>query len=122
MAPRPDTFRPVDAYGTVRIDTPGGRALNLVADGEKLRLTVPNMQSAREISPRSFRTSRRAVRSLACALATHGLALRLEADGTPLLWLGHNVAPNWLARLLRLGPVNVPVSAIRAMVTWPQNR
>jgi hypothetical protein len=119
MAPRPDTFRPVDAYGTVRIDAPGGRAFDLVADGENLRLTLPDIQSAGDISPPSFRARRRTLRSLASALATHGLTLRLEADGKPLLWLGLNASPSWLARLFRLGPVYVPFSTIRAILSSP---
>ena len=38
MASRPEGFRPVEAQGTLSLDTPGGRSVNLVAEGEDLRL------------------------------------------------------------------------------------
>jgi hypothetical protein len=112
MASRPDGYRPVEALGTLRLDTPSGRSLNLVANGEGLRLEVPDLQEARAIMPRSFRGRRRALRFLAELFSTHGLIFSLESGGTPVFRFGHGVAPSWLARLLGLAPANIPFSAI----------
>ena len=112
MASRPEPFRPVDAHGSLRIDTPSGRSLNLVADGEMLRLELPGWGDARNILPRSLRGRIRAVRTVAGLLATHGLTLRLDSGGECVVRLGHNAAASWLARLVGLGPVNLPVSAL----------
>jgi hypothetical protein len=112
MASRPEAVRPVDAHGTVRLDTPGGSTLNLVADGENLRLELPGWHAARELMPRSFRGRRQTLRAFAELFATHGLTFNLESGGTPLLRLGHDASPNWFARLLGLAPAQVPVSAI----------
>lgn len=112
MASRPESFQPVEAHGTLRLDTPAGRSLDLVANGEELRLELPTLREARGIMPRSFRSRRRALRFLASLLATHGLALSLEAGGKPVFRVGHRVTPSWLARLLGLAPAYVPVSAI----------
>jgi hypothetical protein len=112
MASRPEAVRPVDAHGTVRLDTPGGRTLNLVADGENLRLELSGWRAARELMPRSFRGRRRSLQGLADLFATHGLTFNLESGGKPLLRLGHGAQANWFARLLGLAPAQVPVSAI----------
>ncbi len=119
MASRPDAVRPVDVHGSLRFDGPGGQALALVADGGSLRLRLPHARSIRDFAPRSLRGRLNVVRRIAGMLATHGLTLRLEADGESLLWLGHDASPNWLARLLGLGPAHVPFPALRAMVSWP---
>lgn len=116
MASRPDTFRPVDAHGTLRVDTPGGRSLDLVADGETLRLELPGWSDARSVLPRSPFGRARAARFVANLLATHGLTLRLESAGQPVLQLGHNTPPSWLARLFGLGPVNLTISALRRIL------
>ena len=112
MAPRPEDVRPVDAHGTVRVDTPAGRSLEAVADGDNIRLELPGWRTAREFMPRSFRGRRRALHLFANLFATHGLTFTLESGGKPMLRLGHDVPPSWLARLLGLAPAYVPVSAI----------
>ena len=115
MAPRPEVFRPVDAEGTLRLDTPSGRSLKLVADGANLRLDVPRWADARAMMPRSFLGRRRAMRFAANMFATHGLTLSLESAGNSVMRLGHNTAPSWLARLLGLAPAYIPVSALRLL-------
>jgi hypothetical protein len=112
MASRPDGYRPVEALGTLRLDTPGGRSLNLVASGRELRMEVPELKEVRAIMPRSFRGRRRSLRFFADLLATHGLTFSLEIDARPVFRIGHSVAPGWLARLLGLAPARIPVSAI----------
>lgn len=112
MASRPEGYRPVAAHGTLRLDTPSGRSLDLVANGVELRLALPDLQEARAIMPRSLRARRRALRFFASMLATHGLAFSLEARGKPLLRVGHRVTPSWLARVLGLAPAYIPLSAI----------
>jgi hypothetical protein len=115
MAPRPEPLRPLDAHGSLRIDTPSGRSLNLVAQGEMLRLELPGWGDARRVFPVSLRGRIRAVRSIAGLLSAHGLTLSLESAGHLVARLGHNTSANWLARLLGLGPVNLPVSNIRRL-------
>ncbi len=121
MTSRPDGYRPVEAQGTLRLDTPGGRSLNLVADGDKLRMDLPDWKEARVLLPRSFRARRRALRFVANMFAIHGLTFHLEAAGKPVLRLGHGVTPSWFARLLGLAPANIPVSAIGTLFSRKKN-
>ena len=115
MAPRPEGFRPVDAEGTLRLYTPSGQSLNLVADGRNLRLDVPRWVDAWGMLPRSLSGRKRAMRFVAHTLATHGLTLSLDSRSKSVLRLGHNIAPSWLARLLGLAPAYIPVSALRLL-------
>ena len=111
MASRPDAVRPVEAHGTLRLDTPGGASLALEAHGGQLRMDVPGWREARELMPQSFRHRRRSLRLLASLLASHGLTLSIESAGKPVVQLGHNVVPTVLARLLGLTPAHVSLSA-----------
>ena len=113
MAPRRSDFRPIEAQGNLRFDTPDGHSLNLVADGENLRLDLPGWREARAVAPRSFRGRKQVLSFLAKRLAAHGLTLSVESAGKVVLRLDHETPPNWLARLLGLAPAYVPVSAIR---------
>jgi hypothetical protein len=115
MASRPEHFRPVDAHGTLRIDTPSGRSLNLVAEGETLRLELPGWADTRGVLPRSLRGRIQAARFVANLLSVHGLTLSLESAGRAVVRLGHNTRASWLARLLRLGPTSVSVPALRLL-------
>lgn len=115
MASRPENIRLIDAHGTLRLDTPSGRSLDLVADGDTVRLELPGWSDARSVLPGSIRARARSVRILADLLAMHGLTLILETAGQPALRLGHNTPPSWLARLLGLGATDLPVSTIRLL-------
>lgn len=95
----------------LRLDTPGGRSLALIVDGESLRMEVPGWRDARELMPRSLRGRRQSLRLLAKLFATHGLTLSLESAGKPVLRLGHDAAPNLVSRLLGLAPAYIPLSA-----------
>lgn len=122
MAPRPEDFRPFDAHGTVHIDTPAGRSLDLVADGDNLRLDLSGWRAARELMPRSFNGRRRALHVLAKLFAVHGLTFSLESGGKSILRLDHDVPPSWLARLLGLAPAHVPISAIGVLFRRSSSR
>ena len=111
MASRPDAFRPVEAHGTLRLDTPGGASLELEAHGGQLRMDLPGWREARELMPQSFRHRRRSLRLLAALLASHGLTLSIESAGKTFFRLGHNVVPTFLGRLLGLAPAHVSLSA-----------
>jgi hypothetical protein len=52
------------------------------------------------------------LRFFATLFATHGLLFSLEAGGKLLFRFGHDVSPNWLARLLGLAPAYLPLTAI----------
>jgi hypothetical protein len=96
----------------LRLDTPGGRSLNLRARGDELRLELPELRELRTIVPRTFRGRGRAIGLFANVLRTHGLRLSLESGGRLIIRFGHGVAPSWLARLLGLSPAYVPLSAV----------
>ena len=113
MARRPE--RPVDAEGTLRFDTPSGGSINLVADGESLRVEMPSWGDARTLWPRSFGARKRAMHSVANVFAAHGLTLSVESAGKSVLRLGHNTSPSLLARVLGLAPAYIPFSAIRVL-------
>ena len=115
MASRPEARRPIDAQGMLRIDTPDGRSLSLAAGGETLRLEAPGRPELWALL-RSPLGRRECLRVLANMFATHGLTLSLESRGKPILRLGHNVAPSWLARILGFSPAYIPVSAIGVLV------
>ncbi len=114
-SPRPDPFLPIEAQGTLRLDAPTGRSLDLVADGTALQLELPGWAEARDLMPRSFKARATAVRSLALVLQNYGLTFSLQSAGTSLCMLGHGVRPTWLARLLGLAPAHIPLSAIRLL-------
>ena len=97
---------------SLRLDTPGGHSVNLVADGDKLRLEIQGWREIREFMPRSFRSARDGLRSCAALFSSHGLTLILESAGKPIFRLGHNTSASWLARLLGLAPAYIPVSAV----------
>lgn len=113
MASRPERIRPLDAHGSLRIDTPSGRSLNLVAEGDTLRLELPGWGDARGALPRSLGGRIRAARLLADSLSTHGLTLSLESAGRSVVRFGRNASTSWLARLLGLGSTDLSLSALR---------
>lgn len=115
MASKPEALRPIDAHGSLRIDTPSGRSLNLVADGETLRLELPGWADARGALPRSLGGRIRAARLVADALSMHGLTLNLESAGRPVVRFGRDASTGWLARLLRLGATEVSLSSLRLL-------
>jgi hypothetical protein len=119
MALKPENFCPLDAHGTLRVETPSGRSLDLVANGETLRLELPGLRDARSALPRSFTGRIRTVRLLAELLSTHGLTLSIESAARPLCRLGYNTKCSWLARMLRLGATDLSVSAIRRIFRNP---
>jgi hypothetical protein len=43
------------------------------------------------------------------------LTLSLEKAGKSEIRLGHNAAPTWLARLLGLGAIHLPLSSVRLL-------
>ena len=96
----------------LRLDTPGGRALELVADGENLRMKVTGWSDVHAIMPPSFGSRRRSLRLMAKLFAEHGLTFSIESGGKPVFRLGHTVVPGLLSRLLGLAPAHVPFSAL----------
>ena len=115
MAPRPEGFQPVDIEGTLRLDSPSGQSLKLVADGTNVRLDMPRWADARAMLPASVRGRRQSIRFIASMFAKHGLTLSLESAGRAVLRIGFNTSPSWLARLLGLAPAYIPVSALRLL-------
>ena len=107
---RPDIHLPVDARGELRLDAPTGRRLDIVADGDTVRVAIPGLREIVSLAPRTGR--RRSVRFLANALASCDLTLSMESAGKPVFQLGRNARPNWLARLLGLAPARIPLSAV----------
>lgn len=96
----------------LRLDTPAGRSLELVAEGDSLRMEVPGWHAARELMPRSLRRRRRSLRLLAKLFDVHGLTLTLMTSGKPILRLGHDVSPSLLSRLLGLAPARISLTAL----------
>ena len=109
---RPKVLLPVEAQGMLRLDAPTGRPMDVVADGDTLRVDVPGWREIRALAPRSSRARARAIRLLAAILSSYGLTLSMESAGRPVIQLGCNVRPTILARLLGLAPARIPVSAI----------
>lgn len=116
MAYRPEALRPVEAHGNLRLDTPGGRSLELVAHGECLTLEVSGWQDVRELMPRSFRARRRTLGLLVKLVSAHGLTFSIESRGKPVLQFGHNIVPSLLSRLFGLAPAYVPLSAFALLL------
>ncbi len=114
--PSPDQILPIEAHGTLRLDAPTGRSIDLVADGSILQLELPGWAEARNLMPRSFKARAKAVRSVAQVLQTYGLTFSLQTAGASLCTLGHGVRPTWFARLLGLAPAHIPLSAIRLLL------
>ena len=112
-ASRPDISLPVEAQGHLRLDAPSGRTLDLVADGDTLRLNVENFRDIRSMIPGSARLRGQSARMLGKALSTYGLTLRVVSAGKSVFEIGGEAKPNLLARLLGLAPARIPFSAIR---------
>lgn len=104
---------PVEARGLLRFEPPVGRPLEVIAEGARLRAKLPSFREARRVFPYVTNMRGRALRFVGSALATHGLTLSLESAGRPVLQLGYDASPNWLARVLGLAPARVPFSSIR---------
>lgn len=115
MAPGPEVFRPVDVEGELRLGTPSGDSLNLVADGETLRVDLPSWTDTHTVLPRSFRGRRHSLRFVADVLTAYGVTLSVELAGRPVLRLGYGTVPSLLARLLGLAPAYIPFSAVRVL-------
>ena len=111
-ASRPDLFLPVEAQGSLRLDAPNGRTLELIADGDTLELDVQRFRDIQSMVPRSARLRGQCTRALADTLSIYGLTLRVVSAGKSVFELGRKASPNWLARLLGLAPARVPLSAI----------
>ena len=110
--PRPETRLAVDAQGHLRLESPTGRTLDLVADGDSLHLEVSGWEDIRSLVPGARRARGRMIRVLANILATCGLTLSLESAGKPVGRVGHGVRPSWLARVLGLAPARIPLTAV----------
>jgi hypothetical protein len=106
---------PIEAHGHVRLESPGGRSLNVVADGSTLHLELSGRSDLRSLMPRSLSASRRAVRHANRVLTALGLMVSLESGGRPVFQLGADVRPSLLARLIGLAPARIPFSAIRLL-------
>ncbi|MEE4161509.1 MAG: hypothetical protein V2I25_03315 [Woeseiaceae bacterium] len=111
-APAPEAYRPIDAEGRLRLEAPSGRTLEVVAEGNALRLDVPTWSELSALVPRARGTRSRLLRVVGELLSSHGLTLRLESGGRTFFELGATVRPNWLARLFRLAPARLQLSAI----------
>jgi hypothetical protein len=113
---------PVEARGLLRLDPPAGRPLELLAQGATLVLRVPGREELRElVAPLGGAGRWRPVVRLAGrTLCGAGLALRLELAGETVLSLGAEIRPSWLARVLRLGPVRTPWTALPTL--WSLRR
>ena len=111
-ASRPDRSLPIEAQGRLRLDAPTGRALDLIADGDTLTLEVRSFRDIKSLVPHSARRRRHSARTLAGVLETYGLTFRMTSLGKSVFEVGQKTRPNWLARLLGLGPARIPLSAI----------
>ena len=103
---------PVEAQGSLRLDAPTGRSLEIVADGDELRLDVPTWAELRAMMPRSFRERGRAVRRMADILRIYGLTLSLESAGKPFFQIGHGVSASWLSSMVGLAPARISLRAV----------
>lgn len=105
--------------GDLRLNAPSGRTVRLFAEGPRLRLVVPNWQDLVVIGPQSLAGRRRVMVSAARRLALLGLSLDIVLQGRQLLSVGDKVKPTWLSRVLGLGSVHLPVSAL--LTVWRQS-
>lgn len=111
-AHRPEVFLPVEAHGSLRLDMPGGQALDLVAEGARLRVDLRGLAETGAMMQGSWRDRVRSLRLASTTLSIYGLTLSLESAGKAVVRFGGNTKPSWIARLMRLGPVHLPLSAI----------
>lgn len=110
---QPEVSFPLAALGLMRLESPAGRAVDLVADGSRLTLNVPGRAELLALTPRSMRARSRMIRSMARILSTSGLVFSLEFDGKPVFQLGRDIRPSLLARLLGLAPARITLASIR---------
>ena len=113
MAPRPDLFLPVEAQGSLRLDAPTGRSVDVRAEGGVVRVIFPGWPELRSMLPGSSKSRSRLVRRLSGLLRTYGMTISLESAEMPFLEIGYGTRPSLLARLLGLGDADLRYSAIR---------
>ncbi len=116
MAPRPDIALPVDAVGSLRVDTPGGQRIDVVADGSRVRVEAPHWKELRQLGPRSVLARRRAVVRATRALEILGLYAEIDVAQRHALRLGAGTRPSLVARLLGLGRVSIPLASIVSLL------
>lgn len=93
---------PVDARGDIHLVAPTGRHLHVRAQGDVLRVDTPGWDEISSLTPSSFLSLRRSIRSASAALMMTGLRFELSVDGKPAFAVGTGVRPNLLSRLLGL--------------------
>ncbi len=114
--PATEPLLPIEVRGDLRLAAPSGRVVRLSGDSTGLRLDVPRWNDLAGLGPQSFVARRRLIRSAAGQFAMLGLSLDVVLQGQQLLRLGGDVKPTWLSRVLRLGHVYLPVSAL--LTAW----
>ena len=100
----------------MRLDGPSGRVVRLSGEGSGLRLDVPRWKDLTGLGPQAFLARRRLIISTAQRLTMLGLSLDIALQGRSLFRLGGDVRPTWLSRVLGLGSVYLPVSAL--LTAW----
>ena len=114
--PATEALLPIEVRGDLRLDGPSGGVVRLSGDGTGLRLDVPRWKDLTGLGPQSLLARRRIIISTARRLTMLGLSLDVAVQGRQLFRLGGNVRSSWLSRLLGLGPVYLPVSAL--LTAW----
>lgn len=110
---------PVEATGSLQIDTPTGRRVDVVADGSRLHVDMVEWSELDHVGPRSLFARRRAVVRAASLLGALGLYLNVDVSKKQAVRLGADTRPSLVARLLRLGRVDLPFATVVALLRRP---
>lgn len=120
----PQAGPPLEADCDLRLIDPSGRQFTIAARGGRGRVSLPRSAlSLRTLNQLPEREARRlwAV-EVERALGLCGLALDVACAGRIVARVIPGRPGNWVARLLRLGPVQVRVGGVLAALLFPRSQ
>jgi len=107
---------PLDLFADLQLAVDGER-IDLRARGKRIVVDVPSLRAARrllEAQPLSDALRGRATRRVQEALQGAGFTMEVQLNGAPVAVVGAGASPGRLARMMRLGGVELrPASTLR---------
>ena len=103
---------PIEAEGSLMIAAPTGEAVRVFARRDTITIELTDWRTLSSLGPRTLRGRRSAIARVARALAILGLSARVGLSGRAQVAIGAGQTPSVIARLLRLGPVKVPLTTL----------
>ena len=115
-SPKAKLSLPIEATGSLQVETTGGHKVNLVAAGSRLRADLTDRSALNDVAPRSWNARRKAIARAARVLSVLNLRVDIDVSSEHAIGMGANTRPSLLARILGLGPVHMPIASVAALL------